>query len=219
MKRAVIFDLDGLLINSECVIHRIYSDLTERYGQELSLEEYAQNYSGKTGKGNMETLIRTYHLPISVPEGLRFVSEREAEYHRAGVALKDGARELLDHLRGHGYTIVLASSSTRERAEDILRQNRILSYFDEMVFGAEVAHGKPYPDIFKKACEKAQARPSECLVLEDSEAGIQAAFFAGVDVICVPDLKPPRRLCRSMTRAVLPSLRDVIPILGEQESA
>ena len=70
--------------------------------------------------------------------------------------------------------------------------------------------GKPYPDIFKKACEYAKEPPENCLVLEDSEAGIQAAYAAGIDVICIPDMKEPGEEFRRMETAELPSLADVI---------
>lgn len=104
----------------------------------------------------------------------------------------------------------MASSSTKERAVGVLGQNGIGAFFDHMVFGEDVERGKPYPDIFKKACEYAKEPPENCLVLEDSEAGIQAAYAAGIDVICIPDMKEPGEEFRRMETAELPSLADVI---------
>ena len=78
--------------------------------------------------------------------------------------------------------MVLATSSKRDRAVDILTRLGVVQYFDDMVFGTEIERGKPWPDIFLKAAEKAHAAPADCLVLEDSEAGIQAAHAAGIDV-------------------------------------
>ena len=117
-------------------------------------------------------------------------AKREAELLPT-VRLKPGGAALLAWLKARGVTVVLATSSKRDRAVDILTRLGVVQYFDDMVFGTEIERGKPYPDIFLKAAEKAHAAPADCLVLEDSEAGIQAAHAAGIDVICVPDMKTP----------------------------
>ncbi len=171
-KNTIIFDLDGLLIDSEIISYRICQDLTEDCQQHISMETYAQNYSGIH---NISTLIEEFNLPISVEEGMAFVALKEKEYLKEGVALKQGARELLTYLKNNQYKMILATSSTGERALSILDQNEVTAYFDYMVFATEVKKSKPNPDIFLKACEYAKEPPENCLVLEDSEAGIQAA--------------------------------------------
>lgn len=213
MKNTVIFDLDGLLINTEIISYQLYRDLTGMYDKPFSMEAYIHDYSGKTETDNMKRMIETCGLPISIEEGLAFVAAREKEYFEQGVDLKPGARELLSYLQKKQYQILLASSSTKQRAEGVLRQNGIHEYFDHMVFGAEVKRGKPFPDIFEKACEYAKQPPENCLVLEDSEAGIQAAYAAGIDVICIPDMKTPGAEFCKMAAARLSSLADVIPWL------
>ena len=218
MKNTVIFDLDGLLIDSEPVAFQLYCDLTAEYDRHISLEEYIHRYSGKTAVDNMRTLINAYQLPLTIEDGLAFEAVKEKEYIAKGIPLKQGARELLSYLQDRGYKIVLASSSSRERAMEILTQNQAENAFDQMVFGTEVKRGKPHPDIFIKACEYAKEPPQNCLVLEDSEAGIQAAYAAGIDVICIPDMKIPAETFRKMTAAELSSLNDVIVWL-EQEQA
>ena len=105
--------------------------------------------------------------------------------------------------------VVLATSSVRERAVEVLTRLGVVQYFDDMVFGTEIERGKPWPDIFLKAAEKAHAAPADCLVLEDSEAGIQAAHAAGIDVLCVPDMKMPAESYQQMTAAMLKSLDEV----------
>lgn len=210
MKRTVIFDLDGLLIDSEVISYQLYQDLIKQYGYSFTVEDYTQNYSGKTATGNMEAIIKRFQLPISVQEGLDFTLSKEKEYFIKGVKLKAGAKELLNYLKQSEYKVVLASSSTKERALCALTQHHIESYFDEMVFGTEVENGKPSPDIFLKACEKAEARPENCLVLEDSEAGIQASSSAQIPVICVPDMKKPEDKFQKMTETMLPSLLEIM---------
>ena len=213
MKRTIIFDLDGLLIDSEVISYQLYQDLLGQYGYSFTVEDYAQNYSGKTALGNMAAIIERFQLPITVQEGLDFVLSKEKEYFIKGVTLKSGAIELLKYLKKSKYKIVLATSSTKERALFALIQHNIESYFDEMVFGAEVKKGNPNPDIFLKACEKAKMRPEDCFVLEDSEAGIQAAFSAHIPVICIPDMKKPEERFQKMTEEILPSLLEVMSYL------
>lgn len=216
MIEAVIFDLDGLLIDSEVISYQLYQELLNKYGYSFTIENYAQNYSGKTELGNMETLVDLYQLPISVQEGLDYTLSREKEYFIKGVSLKPGVRELLDYLKNNQYKIALASSSTKDRALFALVQHGIDGCFDEMVFGTEVEKGKPNPDIFLKACKKLKADPEKCLVLEDSEAGIQASYSARIPVICIPDMKKPNIKYQKMTEMILPSLLDVILYLNKK---
>lgn len=120
MKNTVIFDLDGLLIESEIISYRIYHDLTEKYGKAISMENYIHNYSEKTADRSMRTLIDEYHLPVSVEDGLSFAALKEKEYFKQGVVPKQGV---------------------------------------------EVKRGKPYPDIFVKACACTEEPIENCFIL------------------------------------------------------
>lgn len=137
----------------------------------------------------------------------------EKELLAEGVPLKAGARELLNYLKENGYKIGLATSSVAERAKMLLNQNNILDYFEVLTFGLEVEMSKPAPDIFLRTAEKLDSSPSDCLVLEDSEAGLQAALAAGMSAICIPDMKSPSENTLSQILATLPHLAAVIPIL------
>lgn len=213
MKKAVIFDLDGLLIDTESTCFKIYGDLVRKYGHELTLAAYTERYSGKALIDNVNQFIADFDLPITLEEGAEFYTSNEKVYFDRGILLKPGAEELLKKLKARGVRIILATSSVRDRAVGVLRANGVDGYFDDMVFGPEVEHGKPAPDVFLKAHEKAGERAEDCLVLEDSEAGVQAAYAAGIDVICVPDIKAPSEAVRRMAWAVLPSLYEVSGIL------
>ncbi len=213
MINAVIFDLDGLLIDSEIISYKIYKEILYPFGYDFTIEEYAQNFSGKTEVKNVTNLIDTYNLPWTIDEGLDTVLKIENKLLEQGVDLKSGAKELLRYLKDKGFKIVIASSSTKDRALNILKQHNLIEYFDEFVFGHEVKNGKPNPDIFIKACEKISENPEGCLVLEDSEAGIQSAYSANIPVICIPDMKMPDKSYLDMTKAVLNSLEDVISYL------
>jgi len=213
MINAVIFDLDGLLIDTEIVSYKIYKELLKDYGYDFSVKEYTSIYSGKTEVENVMTLIENYNLPWTVEQGLNNVFEAENRMIREGIALKAGAKELVSYLKEKQYKMAIATSSTRDRAMSILNQHDFAKYFDEFVFAEELVNGKPDPEVFIKACNKLNEEPEKCLVLEDSEAGIQAACSANIPVICIPDMKTPAREYLDKTRAVLTSLDKVMELL------
>ncbi len=218
MIKTVIFDLDGLLVNSELMTYEFYKRILAEKEIDFPLKTYTDVYCGRTAVRNLTELIENYDLPFDVEKGLKLTHEAEKEYlSTKGVPLKKGAKELLDFLKNKDYGIYLASSSGKERAHTILSGNGIDGYFDGGVFGDEIEHSKPAPDVFLKAKEKAGARAEECLVLEDSDAGIHAAYAAGIPVICIPDLKQPSEESRKMARLVLPSLLDVKEMLEKKE--
>lgn len=216
MIKAVIFDLDGLLIDSEIISYKLYQELLKPYGYEFSINDYAENYSGKPAVVNMNAIIKRFNLSLNIETGLNKVELMEKEFLADGVNLKAGAKELLEYLKTNQYKIAMASSSLKERALDILDKHHIQDYFDMFVFGYEVEKGKPNPDIFLKACEELGESPEDCLVLEDSEAGIQAAYSANVPVICIPDMKKPNQTYEEMLVLSLDSLYDVISYLEKK---
>lgn len=218
MTKTVIFDLDGLLVDSEMMGYEICRHFIEQQGGTLSVKDYAEHYCGHTAVSNITRIIDKYGVTDSLDECLTKMRAIEAEYIKRGIPLKNGARELLRYLKEHDIKTCLASSSTKGRAYTLLGQNGIDGFFDVGVFGNEVEHSKPAPDIFLKACEKSKTPAEECLVLEDSEAGIRAAHAAGIPVICVPDLKQPSDETREMAQAVFPSLEAVIDILKSERN-
>ncbi len=214
MIKVVIFDMDGLLIDSEVISYRCYKELIESYGYSFMMEDYIQDYPGKQLNVSLQFIKEHYHLDYDIEEKFQLFHHLEQKYMKEdGVQLKKGTQELLKYLQEHGYSIALATSSLSSRAHSILDEHDVLHYFDEIICGSDVQRGKPYPDIFLKACERLNVLPSEAIVLEDSEAGIQAAYDAKVPVYCIPDLKQPGEDYVQKTQGVLTSLLDVITIL------
>lgn len=134
MLDSIIFDMDGLLIDTEIISYQLYSALLVPYGFTVSLHDYAETYSGKTEEKNVITLLEHYPLPLSREECFARISAMEKEFLAKGVALKPGAKELLTYLKEHGYKIALASSSIADRAYGILDQHGIRGCFDAFVF-------------------------------------------------------------------------------------
>ena len=203
---AVIFDLDGLLADTEIISLKVYQELLEDFGIPFTEETYSREYSGHREEENVQRFLDTYDLPWNFDQTLEKVYELEAQILAKGVNLKKGAKNLLAFLQREGIPIALATSSVESRARMILDSNGILSLFDHLVFAKDVKRSKPYPDIFLKACSDLNVLPESCLVLEDSEAGIEAASRAGISVICIPDLKIPAQSFLNKTEQVFQDL-------------
>ena len=206
---AVIFDLDGLLADTEIISLKVYQELLKDFGIPFTEETYSREYSGHREEENVQRFLDTYDLPWNFDQTLDKVYELEAQILAQGVNLKKGAKNLLTYLQKEGVPIALATSSVESRARMILDGNGILSLFDHLVFAKDVKRSKPYPDIFLKACSDLNVLPENCLVLEDSEAGIEAASRAGIPVICIPDLKIPAQSFLNKTEQVFQDLDDV----------
>ena len=203
---AVIFDLDGLLADTEIISLKVYQELLKDFGIPFTEETYSREYSGHREEENVQRFLDTYDLPWNFDQTLAKVYELEAQILAKGVNLKKGAKNLLTYLQKEGIPIALATSSVESRAKMILDSNGILSLFDHLVFAKDVKRSKPYPDIFLKACSDLNVLPENCLVLEDSEAGIEAASRAGIPVICIPDLKIPAQYFLNKTEQVFQDL-------------
>ena len=217
---AVIFDLDGLLSDTEIISLKVYQELLGDFGIHFTEETYSRDYSGHREEENVQRFLDTYDLPWNFDQTLDRVYELEAQILAQGVNLKKGAKNLLSFLKREGIPIALATSSIESRARIILDSNGILSLFDHLVFAKDVKRSKPYPDIFLKACSDLNVLPENCLVLEDSEAGIEAAYRAGMPVICIPDLKMPAQSFLNKTEQVfqdLDAVRDYLESKKENQ--
>ena len=217
---AVIFDLDGLLADTEIISLKVYQELLEDFRIPFTEETYSREYSGHREEENVQRFLDTYDLPWNFDQTLEKVYELEARILAKGVNLKKGAKNLLAFLQREGIPIALATSSVESRARMILDSNGILSLFDHLVFAKDVKQSKPYPDIFLKACIDLNVLPENCLVLEDSEAGIEAAYRAGIPVICIPDLKMPAQSFLNKTEQVfqdLDAVRDYLESKKENQ--
>ena len=217
---AVIFDLDGLLADTEIISLKVYQELLKDFGIPFTEETYSREYSGHREEENVQRFLDTYDLPWNFDQTLEKVYELEARILAKGVNFKKGAKNLLALLQREGIPIALATSSVESRARMILDRNGIVSLFDHLVFAKDVKRSKPYPDIFLKACRDLNVLPENCLVLEDSEAGIEAAYRAGIPVICIPDLKMPAQSFLNKTEQVfqdLDAVRDYLESKKENQ--
>lgn len=213
MKKAIIFDMDGLMIDSERVTYNEYLRKLHMLGHDnFTVEEY-KKCLGKNKQGICQVFIDFYGDDFPMNEVWDDVHEWIDDSLRKHVPKKKGLDKLLQFLKDNNYKTIVATSSTRNRVNEILKNADINKYFDDSICGDEVKKGKPNPEIFLTACQKLGVNPKEALVLEDSEAGIKAAYDGNIDVICVPDMKYPEEAYASMTTMIVDSLEDVIKYL------
>ena len=216
MKKAVIFDMDGLMIDSERVTYNEYVKKLAQLGHHDFTEELYRNCLGKNKQGICQVFIDHYGQDFPMDEVWDDVHVWIDESLRQYVPKKKGLVELLEYLKANNYKTIVATSSGRARVDEILKNGNLTEYFDDSICGDEVTHGKPHPEIFLTACQKLDVKPEEALVLEDSEAGILAAYAGRIDVICVPDMKYPEPQFVEKVTKIVDSLDEVIDYLKAQ---
>ena len=187
-KKAVIFDMDGVIFDTEKVYLDIWIEVFEKYGYKMTKELYV-NVMGTGRKNVIKTFLENFgdDLPI---EKMYEEKDNQLFYiiENQGIPLKEGVKELFSMLKEKNYKIALATSAKRERVEKQIKDKWLKESFDAIVCGDD-EKGKPSPDIFLKAAKEIDVEPENCFVVEDSPAGIKAAFSGGMKGIHVEDLK------------------------------
>ncbi|MBQ4069720.1 MAG: GNAT family N-acetyltransferase [Lachnospiraceae bacterium] len=188
MLKAVIFDMDGVLIDSEPVHYQANKQLMENMGYEISYEYYKQ-FIGSTCTRMWQTIIKDYKLDKTV-EWLLVESDKICDeiIRENGYPPVKGAVNLVKDLRQAGYVLAVASSSKPERIEKNVTALDIKHCFYKLVSGEKVENPKPAPDVFLKAAREIGVSPEECIVIEDSDNGVKAAKAAGM--VCIGYLNP-----------------------------
>lgn len=217
MIKAVVFDMDGLMIDSETVTYEVFLKKLHLLGHDDFNEEDYKKVLGKNKQGICQVFTDKYGEDFPIKEFWDDTHVWLDESLRRHVPKKKGLMELLEYLKKNNYKAVVATSSERARVDEILKNANITHYFDDIVCGDEVSKGKPDPETFLTACKKVDVLPNEALVLEDSEPGILAAYRGDIKVICVPDKKYPDQAFASKTEKIVDSLLDVIDYLKSEQ--
>ena len=213
MITAIIFDMDGLMIDSERVTFECYQERLKDMNLTMD-EEFYKTLLGKPIKGIYQRFYDVYGNDFPIENVIQDVHQLMAErFETEGVPVKKGLVELLHYLKDNNYKTIVATSSNRDRVDKILAQAKITEFFDDSICGDEVTKGKPNPEVFLKSCQKLGVNVDEAIVLEDSEAGIQASYDANIKVICIPDMKYPEKQYEEKTFKILKDLTEVTAYL------
>ena len=217
MQKAVVFDMDGVLFDTE----RLFMEAGTQLLMEKGIENADEAVMGCIGLNMRDT--RALFLKVC---GEDFPFE---EYHKKcgarvkdiiekeGLPLKTGVRELLGYLKEAGYRIALASSTSQSGVLKHLDRAELHEYFEVVIGGDMIEHGKPEPDIYLRACEELGVTPEKTFAIEDSANGIRSAHAAGLKTIMVPDLIAPTPELESLLYAKYDSLLDVKEMLMIQD--
>lgn len=210
---AVLFDMDGLMLDTERMARAAWTRALAEHGYQLDDRSYL-NIVGRTVRDAESVLIDLFG--VDLPFKKVFEQRQafyEADIETNGIPVKAGLIDLLDFLEANHITKAVASSTPRWFALHKLERVGIRTRFDVLVCGDEVPHGKPAPDLFVEAARQIGYPARLCVALEDSEAGIMAAHQAGALPIMIPDLKPATPEIAGLAYGVYSSLSEVIPVL------
>lgn len=207
MIRAAIFDMDGLMIDSDAIISRSYELILMELGKEPILNERGVVHTpGISAVDNWKRLAEIYGIQADI----EYLAQRKNQLHveliKQGVDPMPGLFEVLGMFKDHGIKMAIASSSKQKLVEFVVDHLNIGKYFYAIVAGDDVANGKPAPDIFLAAAESLEVQPIDCVVIEDSINGVRAAKAAGMKCIAVPaksDLDDPAFEVADMVAASL----------------
>jgi HAD superfamily hydrolase (TIGR01509 family) len=207
--RAVVFDMDGLLLDTEVLYREVMAQACSELGHEMAVEFHSRLIGVPKDRGAQ---ILLGHFGPDFP--LAVFHERTAAAFAArcakAIPVKKGAYELLGELGRHNIPAAVATSTHREAALDHLQKAGLLDQLATVVTRDDVEQGKPHPDSFLMAARRLEVAPGTCWALEDSHNGVRAAHAAGMATIMIPDLLKPTEEISKLCVAVLPSLEHVL---------
>lgn len=215
MEKAVVFDMDGIIFDTENMIWKVWRKVAKKRHME-DIDSALRACLGVNVQGTTEIFLDKYGQDFDM-EG--FLKEAAILFNetveKEGIPVKKGVYELLAYLSENGYKIALASSTQTEKVIKELKEADLYQYFEVIVGGDQVTRSKPDPEIYLTACHKIGVDPEEAYAIEDSFNGIRSAASAGLKAIMVPDILQPNETIMPLVYRVFESLLDVKVFLEE----
>lgn len=219
MINAAIFDMDGLMFDTERFVFETWLEMMTEKGFEYNLEIY-KNTVGKRKVEVEKFYLDTYGADFPYWELADLCRARYVErVRREGLPVKKGLYTLLKYLRENNFRLAVATSTSRETTELNLSVTDTRKYFDALVCGNEVKNGKPHPEVFLTAAERLGAKPESCIAYEDSINGIKSAHAAGCVTVMVPDMLEPTREIIPMINCLCADLEQSIKFIKDLTAA
>lgn len=211
--RAVVFDLDGTLLDTEKLYKRFWLEAARKLGYPMR-EEHALMIRSMAAE-RAEPLLRREVDPAFDYHAVRALRRElmEAFIDEHGVEPKPGMLQTLAALRERGFLLGLATATPPERVDKYLRSVGAHGMLDAIACASMVPHGKPAPDVYLLACEKLRVAPAEAMAVEDSPSGIRSAHAAHMRPVMIPDQDEPDGEIRSLCEAVVRSLPDILTLI------
>jgi HAD superfamily hydrolase (TIGR01509 family) len=184
--KAIIFDVDGTLVDSMWIWKQVDIDFLKRRKTELPID-LQKDIEGLSYTSTAEYFKERFKLPETVEEIKEEWREMADDFYNNIIPLKAGVKELLQIIREHNLKIGIATSNSRELVETMIKKHEIGKYFDSIRTSCEVPRSKPFPDVYLQAAKDLDVMPENCLVFEDTVAGATAAKAAGMKVVVIYD--------------------------------
>ena len=204
----VIFDMDGLMLDTEKLYTRFWKKAAEYYGFEMTDEHILgiRSMAAKFACTRLKEILGDSFDYYAVREKRRELMDEYIAAH--GVEKKQGLDDLLKELSQRSIKLAVATATNRARTENYLRQTEVIDYFDVIVTGDMIQNGKPAPDIYQTAAKALGLDSTDCIALEDSPNGILSAYRAGCKPVMIPDLSQPDQDTKALLYHCFPSLSD-----------
>jgi HAD superfamily hydrolase (TIGR01509 family) len=184
--KAIIFDLDGTLVDSMWIWKQIDIDFLERRGIILP-EDLQKEIEGKSFTETAQYFIKRFELEETIEDIQTEWNEMARQFYAKKIPLKAGVKQLLINAKLHGVKMGIGTSNSRELLLEVIKAHQIEDFFETIRTSCEVDRGKPFPDIFLKVAEDLGVLPTDCLVFEDTHAGVMAAKNAGMKAVAIYD--------------------------------
>lgn len=217
MIKAVVFDMDGLMFDTERLALPTWQRIASEMGYEMSAA-FVMDMFGRNVAEISKDIKRVYGEEFDTELGWKLRKQYVTEWiEEHGVPLKPGLKELLQYIRSKNLKTAIATSTDLHLVEHYLDLASLSCYFDGIVTGQMVQKGKPAPDIYQKAAQMLSIDPKDCLALEDAFAGVRSAKAAGMRVIMIPDMVAPTEEIKKVCTKECEDLFGVIEYIRYQQ--